>query len=97
MHEYLLQQSLDRTVLAHVSGAMGIVTSIVLGTLGATALAAIGRKIFKKKMAPKEDTPIEREKTRRKEAKKAAKSRKKGEVVQESAVDNTGPVQGQAI
>ena len=89
MHEYLLQQSLDRTVLAHVSGVMGIVTSVVLGTLGATALAAIGRKIFKKKMAPKEDTPMEREKARRKEAKKAEKVRTKRGTPQTEATSNT--------
>lgn len=82
MHEYLLQQSIDRTVLANVFGVMGIVTSVVLGTLGAGALAALGRKLFKKKKDSKEDTPIKREKERRKAAKKAGKTRKndKGEI-----------------
>jgi hypothetical protein len=80
MYENLLHQSLDRTILAHstaATGIMGVVTSIVLGTLGATALAAIGRKVFKKKFRPREDTPMEREAARRKEAKRAEKAAKK--------------------
>jgi hypothetical protein len=78
MYEYLLHQPLDRTIVTHAtSGIMGIVTSIVLGSLGATALAAIGGRIFKKKFRPREETPMEREKARRKEAKKLEKAARK--------------------
>ncbi len=46
--------------------------------MGGSALAAIGRKVFKSKMRPKEDTPTGRENRKRKEEKRAEKARRKG-------------------
>ena len=55
MHEYyLLQQPIDRTVLSSARGIMGIVASVVLGAIGISALAAIGRKVFKKRSSTDE-------------------------------------------
>lgn len=57
----------DRALFTNALGAMGVVTSVILGTIGASALAAIGRKVFKQQVKSKDDTPVKRGTQRRRE------------------------------